>query len=178
MTPWTVDQPVVRTTRTQNKRTQTSMPPLGFEPTIPVFGRTKAVQGLDRAATAIGSRIISRWVGKEVEGSVHSLIDIIFRNSFAKAEEIHKNLNIYNRCPGWDSKRVLPKYSCRTERTRVSKICKLTRNGCNLVNRSMDEVRFLIREIVVLLFITSRTARVLEKRRMRLVDLCVRQLCC
>jgi hypothetical protein len=43
MTPWTGDQPVVRplptdrTTQAQNKRTRTSMPPVGFEPTISMF---------------------------------------------------------------------------------------------------------------------------------------------
>jgi hypothetical protein len=48
-TPSTGDQPVAmplpthRTTQTQNKRTQTSMPWMGFEPTIPVFERTKMV---------------------------------------------------------------------------------------------------------------------------------------
>jgi hypothetical protein len=42
-TPWTEDQPVSRplpahrTAQTQNKRTQTSMPKVGFEPTISVF---------------------------------------------------------------------------------------------------------------------------------------------
>jgi hypothetical protein len=42
-TPWTGDQPVARPlpthriTQTQNKRTQTSMPRVGFEPMIPVF---------------------------------------------------------------------------------------------------------------------------------------------
>jgi hypothetical protein len=40
-TPWTGDQavsrplPIHRTTQTQNKRTQASMPSVGFEPTIP-----------------------------------------------------------------------------------------------------------------------------------------------
>jgi hypothetical protein len=42
------------TTKTKNKGTQTSMPRLGFEPTIPVFERAKAVHALDRAATMIG----------------------------------------------------------------------------------------------------------------------------
>jgi hypothetical protein len=52
-TPWTGDQPVARpfptyrTTRTQNKRTQTSMPRVGVEPTIPVFELTKTVHALD-----------------------------------------------------------------------------------------------------------------------------------
>jgi hypothetical protein len=40
-----------RITQTQNKRRQTSMPRVGFEPTIPVFERTKTVHALDSAAT-------------------------------------------------------------------------------------------------------------------------------
>jgi hypothetical protein len=60
-TPWVGDQPVARplptcrTTQTQNKRTQTSMPRVGFEPTTPVFDRAKMVHVLDRAATMIGT---------------------------------------------------------------------------------------------------------------------------
>jgi hypothetical protein len=48
-TPWTGDQPVARslpthrTTQTQNKSTQTSIPPVGFEPTISVLEWAKAV---------------------------------------------------------------------------------------------------------------------------------------
>jgi hypothetical protein len=59
-TPWTGNQPVVRplptrrTTQAQNKRTQTSMSSVGFEPTIPAFERAKTVHALDRAATVIG----------------------------------------------------------------------------------------------------------------------------
>jgi hypothetical protein len=34
--------------------TQTSMPRMGFERTIPAFDRTKTVHALDRAATMIG----------------------------------------------------------------------------------------------------------------------------
>jgi hypothetical protein len=54
------DQPVARplpihtTTQTQNKRTHASMPQVTFEPTIPVFERTKTVHALDRTATVIG----------------------------------------------------------------------------------------------------------------------------
>jgi hypothetical protein len=44
-----------RTTQTQNKRIQTSMPLAGFEPTIPVFKRAKTFHALDRAATVIGT---------------------------------------------------------------------------------------------------------------------------
>jgi hypothetical protein len=35
--------------KTQNKRTQTSMHEVGFEPTIKMFERTKTVHALDRA---------------------------------------------------------------------------------------------------------------------------------
>jgi hypothetical protein len=53
--PWTVYQPVTRplpthrTTQTQNKHIQTSMPWVGIEPTIPAFEQAKTV----RAATVI-----------------------------------------------------------------------------------------------------------------------------
>jgi hypothetical protein len=40
---------------TQNKRRQTSMPQVGFEPTIPVFKRVKTVHALDHTAAVIGS---------------------------------------------------------------------------------------------------------------------------
>jgi hypothetical protein len=54
------DEPIARplptrmTTQTQNKRTQTSMTPVGLERTNPMFQRVKAVHALDRAATVIG----------------------------------------------------------------------------------------------------------------------------
>jgi FAD synthase len=41
--------------QTQNKHQQTSIPLVGFEPTIPEFERAKAVHALDRAATVIGN---------------------------------------------------------------------------------------------------------------------------
>jgi hypothetical protein len=59
-TPWTGNKPVARPLRiqraaqTQNKSTQTSMPPMGFEPTIPVFEWEKMVHVLDREAALIG----------------------------------------------------------------------------------------------------------------------------
>jgi hypothetical protein len=58
-TPRTGDQlvarplPINRTTQTQNKRTQTTMPRVGFEPTTPVFKRVKEVYALDRETTVI-----------------------------------------------------------------------------------------------------------------------------
>jgi hypothetical protein len=62
-TPWTGNQPDARplpthrTAQTQNKLTRTSMPRVGFEPTIPKFERAKMVHVLDRAATAIGRTV-------------------------------------------------------------------------------------------------------------------------
>jgi hypothetical protein len=61
-TPWTGDQPIAmplpahRIAQTQNKGIQTPMPWVGFEPTIPVSERAKAVHALDLAATVIGLR--------------------------------------------------------------------------------------------------------------------------
>jgi hypothetical protein len=61
-TPSTGDQPVARplpthtTTQTQNKRIQTSMPRVEFDPTIPVFERAKTINALDRTATVIDGR--------------------------------------------------------------------------------------------------------------------------
>jgi hypothetical protein len=59
-TPWKGNQPVARslaahrTTQTHNKRTQMSMPWVGFEPTISAFERANTVHALDRRATVIG----------------------------------------------------------------------------------------------------------------------------
>jgi hypothetical protein len=44
-----------RTIQTQNKRTQSSIPRVGFEPTAPVFEWAKMVNALDRTATVIGT---------------------------------------------------------------------------------------------------------------------------
>jgi hypothetical protein len=46
--------PTHRTAQTQNKRTHTSMPQVGFEPKIPMVERAKTVHVLHRAGTAIG----------------------------------------------------------------------------------------------------------------------------
>jgi hypothetical protein len=46
-------------TQTQNKRTQTYTPRVGFEPKILVFERAKAFHALDSAATVIGIK----WTG-------------------------------------------------------------------------------------------------------------------
>jgi hypothetical protein len=63
-TPWTGDQPVSRplpthrTALTQNTRRQTSMPGVGFEPTILVFERAKTVHAFDRAVTVMDTGLL------------------------------------------------------------------------------------------------------------------------
>jgi hypothetical protein len=55
-TPWMGDQPVARPLpihKEYYKRTKTFIR-VGFEPTIPVFQRAKAVHIVDRATTVIG----------------------------------------------------------------------------------------------------------------------------
>jgi hypothetical protein len=49
--PFASPLPTHGTTQTQNKRTQTSMPQVGFEPTMSVFGGLKTVYVSDRAAS-------------------------------------------------------------------------------------------------------------------------------
>jgi hypothetical protein len=55
------DQPIARplythtTKQIQDKRTQTSILLVGFEPMIPVFEQAKTVHGLDGAAAVVGS---------------------------------------------------------------------------------------------------------------------------
>jgi hypothetical protein len=75
-TPWTGDEPVTRplpthrTAQTQNKRTKTSMPWVGFEPTISAFERAKTVYALDRSATVVGEsrgRAVSIATGYELD---------------------------------------------------------------------------------------------------------------
>jgi hypothetical protein len=54
------NQPVGRlspthlSTQTQNKRSQTSMPRVGFETMVPAIERMKTVHALNRTATVIG----------------------------------------------------------------------------------------------------------------------------
>jgi hypothetical protein len=59
---WNVTQesplPTYRTTQTQNKSIQTSMPLVEFEPTTPVFERAKMVHALDCSAAVIGWRVL------------------------------------------------------------------------------------------------------------------------
>jgi hypothetical protein len=58
---WTLGRginPTYRTTQTQNKSTQASMPWVRFEHTIPVFERAKTVHALYRGATVIGNTVV------------------------------------------------------------------------------------------------------------------------
>jgi hypothetical protein len=80
--PCTVDQPVARplpthrTTQTENKRTQTSMPRVGFEPAIPEFERAKTIYALDGPATVIGPiKIYARILWKD-NGNYCNVYDI------------------------------------------------------------------------------------------------------
>jgi hypothetical protein len=62
-TPWGISPsqgplPTHRTTQTQNKSTQTSIPQVGFEPTVPMFERVKTVHALERAATVFDKDLI------------------------------------------------------------------------------------------------------------------------
>jgi hypothetical protein len=96
-TPSTGDQPVARplrthrTIETQNKRAQTSMPRVGFEPTISAFKRAKTVHSLDRATTVIGIEdLISLIYIKYLSGDMRGLQGNLIRNYGWKENiEIH-----------------------------------------------------------------------------------------
>jgi hypothetical protein len=62
-----------RTTQTQNKRRQTSMPLVGFELTIPVFERAKTIHALNRAATVIGMLIYQYFESMSEKFSVDEI---------------------------------------------------------------------------------------------------------
>jgi hypothetical protein len=75
--PWMGDQPAARplpthrATQTQNKRTQTYMRRVRFEPTIPVFELSKTFHTFDLAATVIGSWYNypnNIWLGTQIMG--------------------------------------------------------------------------------------------------------------
>jgi hypothetical protein len=65
-TPCTGDQPAARpiptyrTTQTQNKRRETSLPWGGFKPTIPMFERATTLHALDRTGTVIDAKVLNR----------------------------------------------------------------------------------------------------------------------
>jgi hypothetical protein len=94
---WTGNQPVTRplsthrATQTQNKRPQTSMYRVGFEPTIPVFERAKTVHALDRAATLIGC-IYNIWHQIQVSWYSDKSVDLFAysENAGAESRPVHR----------------------------------------------------------------------------------------
>jgi hypothetical protein len=92
--PWTGDQPVTRpppthrTKQTQNKRAQTSMPRVGFEPIIPAFERAKTVNALDGAATMIGRSVFQ---GNEIQLSHVKFAFHLSSRSIISKQTAHMN---------------------------------------------------------------------------------------
>jgi hypothetical protein len=107
-TPWTSDQPVARplskhrTTQTHNERIythQTSMPWVGFEPTIPTSERSKTVHASDRVATVTGVKkykspkniiILMWWIIREIRGNIMSVWHIDLRKYTSMAVRYEK----------------------------------------------------------------------------------------
>jgi hypothetical protein len=83
-------------TYTQNKRTQTSIPWVGFEPTTPAFEQAKTIHALDRAATVIGG---------------HALTEVLSLHLLLGTEENHEEAQD-GRCSGLDSNWTPPE--CRS----------------------------------------------------------------
>jgi hypothetical protein len=73
--------PIHGTTQTQNKRAQTCMSRIGFEPTIPAFERAKAVHAVDRAATVI-SKMNTFSIVTYLLQKVHVKCDVVKRLLF------------------------------------------------------------------------------------------------
>jgi hypothetical protein len=148
-TPWTGDQlvarslPARRTARTQNKRTQTSIPQMGFEPTIPVSERAKTVRAsawsalplemfIPFATNAHRNRvkmwfitstlcsyiaqcrlIDGGWMWKDLKGVSRDLNYVWPRFLFADTERNSKNRSQHNQCLSWDSNLVPLEYKSR-----------------------------------------------------------------
>jgi hypothetical protein len=82
-----------RTTQIQNKLTQTSMPWVGFEPSIPAVERAKTVCDLDRAATVDG---ILMSLGQSCSHSLQSQVAILSNFSIVRTkpyQPLIENLN-------------------------------------------------------------------------------------
>jgi hypothetical protein len=92
--PFARPLPAHRTAQTQIKHTHTSMPQVVFEPTIPMFERTKTVHTSDRAAIVIGQ--------------LH--LHLFFSQVRSCKEEIKRRLNSGNACSARNlSSRLLSK---------------------------------------------------------------------
>jgi hypothetical protein len=121
--PWTGDQPVVRPlpmhmiTQTQNKRKQTSMSQVEFEPTISVFEWANTIQALDRAATVICMKVYGgvkvqlhhSWLRHymEVSSRLHVLVAL---PQGIEPPISKKNNETLSMPPDRDSKRVLQEH--------------------------------------------------------------------
>jgi hypothetical protein len=96
-TPWMRDQsvtrplPTQRTTLTQNKRKETSMPLLEFENTIPIFQRAKTVHAVDSADTVIDNYSIRSAVPYFCE-----------HNGMSPEEKGHIKQFNFNKLLSWD----------------------------------------------------------------------------
>jgi hypothetical protein len=79
-TPWTGDQPVTKplptrkTTQTQHTHTQTSMPQVGFEPTITALERAMTVHALELVTAVIGVMAFRKW--KSELGILNSVLSV------------------------------------------------------------------------------------------------------
>jgi hypothetical protein len=70
--------PAHRTTRTQNKRTQTFTPQVEFDHKITEFERAKRVHASDRAATVIDLTIYSALIiGRKNERNIFATCDVL-----------------------------------------------------------------------------------------------------
>jgi hypothetical protein len=103
-TRWTGDQhfatPLVthKTTHTQNKSTETCMPWVGFEPTIPVFERGKTVNALGRATTVIGTQeLYSRFINTNIKyNHINVNFECIKRSTNGLKASHNRYVVIYN----------------------------------------------------------------------------------
>jgi hypothetical protein len=80
-------------TYTQNKLTETSMPRMGFEPTIPVFERAKTVHASDRAATVIGHMSTSVLTNISNPNISQNLFKDGVSNNKPRVDNLNKILN-------------------------------------------------------------------------------------
>jgi hypothetical protein len=96
-------------TQTQNKCAQTSMPRMGFEPTIPVFKRPKTVYALDRAATVIRSKLLPPWK------SNNAIQEMIMESQqivcYITEDRIRKLVNLYLWVYKWGNLRYVGRFS-------------------------------------------------------------------
>jgi hypothetical protein len=84
--------PTHRAAQTQNKRTQTFMPSVGFEPTIPAFERAKAVHALDRAGSVIS----------------HTPPSHVYKPSFVNHVTMNKSSDLWDlRASRWDTAQTI-----------------------------------------------------------------------